>query len=192
MLRKIKDFYSEFKPAILFLVRLCVTYFVLSVLYGFWLDNYKTTPDPATYSVANQVVFILRFFYDNVRTEVLEGANSVRIWINEQPGIEVYEGCNGVAIFYLFFSFLVGYWGGVKRLAIFTIAGIIIIHLGNLLRLVLLAWLALNNSEAFHFTHKYLFTISIYAVVFILWYFWIAKINSSKKTTETVTDNGAA
>lgn len=191
-MQKIKDFYNEFKPAIFFLARLCITYFVLSVLYGFWLSNYDSTPDPATYSVANQVVFILRFFYENVRTEVLEGANSVRIWINEKPGIEVYEGCNGVAIFYLFFSFLVGYWGGFKRLVVFTTIGIIIIHLGNLLRLVLLAWLALNNSEAFHFTHKYLFTISIYVLVFILWYLWVAKINPSKKKSEAVTENGAS
>lgn len=183
MQQSIKKFYDEFKPAILFLARLLVTYIVLSQIYGFWVKGYATQPDPITKSVAGQVVGLMRMFYEEVSTEILEGDNSVRVWINGKPaGIAVYEGCNGVAIFYLFFAFLVGYWGGAKRLAWFTVVGVTIIHVFNLGRLLLLAYVAQNHSQLFHFAHKYFFTLSIYLIVFALWIWWIRMI---KPETET-------
>lgn len=197
MQQTIKDFYNEFKPAILFLARLLVTYIVLSQIYGFWVKGYETQPDPITKGVASQVVGAMRLFYDNVSTEILEGDNSVRVWINGKPaGIAVYEGCNGVAIFYLFFAFLVGFWGGAKRLAWFSVLGIAIIHLFNLGRLLLLAYVAQNHSQLFHFTHKYLFTLSIYLIVFALWIWWIRMIKPETKAEENPQDtppqNGVA
>ena len=182
MLKKIKDFYNEFKPAILFLLRFGATFGILSLLYGYWVQSYGAHPDGATKAVAAQVKGILQWLYDTVTTSPREGDPSVDVFINGTYSISVFEGCNGVAIFNLFFSFLVGFWGGFKKLAWYTLLGAVVIHIANLARLVLLAKFALTNSQLFHFTHKYLFTLSIYAIVFVLWYFWITKVNPIKKT----------
>lgn len=181
MLQKIKDFYNEFKPAILFLLRFSVTFAVLSFLYGFWVEGYKEVADPITKNVAAQIRSILSWFYEGVTSTPRDGDPSMDITINGIYSISVFEGCNGVAIVNLFFSFLVGFWGGFKKLAWFTVLGVFVIHIANLLRLLLLAKLALSNSSLFHFTHKYLFTLSIYAIVFLLWYFWVSKVNPIKK-----------
>lgn len=190
MLQKIKDFYQEFKPAILFLGRLLLTYGVFSMVYGFWVKGFVNSPDPITNSVANQIVYILRLFYDNVSTEILPETNNVRVWINGKPaGIAVFEGCNGMAILYLFFAFLVGFWGGFKRLIVFSLIGGVIIHIANLARLVILAYVAQNHSQHFHFAHKYFFTLSIYVIVFALWIVWIRMIKpSSNKKEKEVAD----
>lgn len=177
MLQKIKDFYEEFKPAILFLVRFSVTFAILSLVYGFWVEGYTEIADPITKNVSYQVREILSRFYYSVTSTQREGNPSMDIIIDGKYSVSVFEGCNGVAIVNLFFSFLVGFWGGFKKLAWFTVLGIVVIHIANLGRLLLLAQMALTNSKFFHFTHKYLFTLSIYAIVFVLWYFWITKVN---------------
>lgn len=189
MQQKIKSFYQEFKPAILFLLRFSITFAVLSLLYGLWIEGYKEVADPVTRNVAAQVRTILAWFHDTVTSTPRAGDPSMDIHINGKYSISVFEGCNGVAIVNLFFSFLVGFWGGFKKLAWFTLLGIVIIHIANLIRLLFLAQMALTNSQFFHFTHKYLFTLSIYAIVFVLWYFWVTKVNPVAKTAKkTSTD----
>lgn len=184
MQQKIKDFYQEFKPAILFLVRFSATFATLSLVYGFWVEGYKEVADPITKNVAAQVRGILSWFYDTVTSTPREGYPAMDIYINDKYSISVFEGCNGVAIINLFFSFLVGFWGGFKKLTGFTVLGFIIIHIANLARLISLGLMAFYlppNSKIYHFTHKYIFTLFIYIIVFILWYFWITKINPIKK-----------
>ncbi len=177
MKQKIKIFYNEFKPAILFLLRFSIAFTVLSLIYSSWVAGYKDVADPITRNVATQIRGILAWFYEAVTSTDRTGNPSMDIYINGKYSISVFEGCNGVAIANLFFSFLVGFWGGLKKLAWFSILGIVVIHIANLFRLLLLAQMALTNSPLFHFTHKYLFTLSIYAIVFVLWYFWVTKIN---------------
>jgi exosortase family protein XrtF len=184
--QQIKDFYNEFKPAILFLLRFGVTFVVLSLVYGFWVEGYKEVADPITRNVAGQVRAILSWFYEGVISTPRMGDPSMDIHINGKYSISVFEGCNGAAIFNLFISFLAGFWGGFKKLIWFGLAGFIIIHIANLLRLLLLAQMALTDSPFFHFTHKYLFTLSIYTIVIVLWYFWMNKINPIKKPEPAV------
>lgn len=188
MLQKAKDFYNEFKPAILFLLRFCATFTILSLVYGFWVEQYTDVADPITRNVASQVRAILSRFYISVTSTPRPGDPSMDIYIDTKYSISVFEGCNGVAIFNLFISFIVGFWGGAKKVVWFGLLGFVVIHLANLLRLLLLAEMALSNSPFFHFTHKYLFTLSIYSIVGVLWYFWVSKVNPIKKQTVTATD----
>jgi exosortase family protein XrtF len=188
VLQKIKDFYNEFKPAILFLLRFVITFTVLSLTYGFWVEGYTEVADPITRNVSGQVRAILSWFYEGVTSTPRVGDPSMDIHINGKYSISIFEECNGVAIFNLFISFIVGFWGGFKKLAWFGLTGFIIIHIANLVRLLFLAQMALTNSPFFHFTHKYLFTLSIYAIVFVLWYFWMNKVNPIKKKEKTANE----
>lgn len=190
----IKKYYEEFKPAIHFLARLLLTYAIFSISYSFWVKSYGTHPDPITRAVTYQVKAVSGGFYDSVTTSPTPNKPSVDVFINGKYTISVFEGCNGAAIIYLYLAFLVGFWGGLKRLAIFSIIGVIIIHFFNLVRLLLLSHMALTigNTGFYHFTHKYIFTLSIYIVVFALWIVWIRQVKPKKKPeTQTHTDGVA-
>lgn len=190
----IKKYYNEFKPAILFLARLLLTYAIFSISYSFWVKSFGTSPDTITKAVTQQVKAVSGGFYDSVTTSPTPNKPSVDVFVNGKYTISVFEGCNGVAIIYLYLAFLVGFWGGVKRLAIFSIIGIVIIHIFNMIRLLLLSHMALTmgNTGFYHFTHKYIFTLSIYIVVFALWILWIRQINlKNKAETQTPTDGAA-
>lgn len=89
--------------------------------------------------------------------------------------LEVYEGCNGLNIMIIFVAFIVAF-GPLNRSTLwFVPAGLMIIHVMNLLRIGLLFFVAKDLPDMMYFTHKYLFTASLYIVIFALWWFWVRK-----------------
>ncbi len=95
--------------------------------------------------------------------------------------ISIEEGCNGISIMILFIAFVIAFKGKFLNTIIFIPAGIVFIHVANLIRLSLLSYLNVEwNAEAFHFFHKYGFTAIIYGAVLILWYLWISRYNGRK------------
>jgi exosortase family protein XrtF len=96
--------------------------------------------------------------------------------------INVYEGCNGINVIIVFVAFLVAFGGPPKSLVLFGIGGIVLIHLFNLARIAFLFFLALSNSRSFYYYHKYLFTATLYGVVFLLWAVWVLKFTKDQKS----------
>jgi exosortase/archaeosortase family protein len=73
----------------------------------------------------------------------------------------------------VFLSFVLAMGPYVKPMTWFIPAGLLVIHLLNLLRVWGLFLVAVKLPEQFYFVHKYLFTSILYAVVFVLWFIWI-------------------
>jgi len=105
---------------------------------------------------------------------------TVFIQTPERSVLNIFEGCNGVNVMIVFIAFMVAFGGPVKKMLWFIPAGLLIIHLFNILRLVLLYYTDLYYEEWFYYFHKYLFTAILYIVVFILWAVWIMKIVQRK------------
>lgn len=159
---------KEFRPAILFLVKFGLVFGVLSAVYSYWIKTYKGEPDPVTQLVSDHTVTLMRWSGMNVKQEPTAEESSTTIFIDDFSAVRVFEGCNGVAVFILFIAFLFAF-----RLSgftfVFAAAGGLLIHFFNLFRIAGLAWIAVFRPEYMYFTHKYLFTLILYAVVFVLW-----------------------
>ncbi len=105
----IKDIISlvkEFKPAIVFLIRFLGIYFVLSILYGIYVESFGTNPDTVTIWVSEQTSGILQWF--NLETSIYprENVPKVALLLGERTVVNLYEGCNGLNVLVIFFSFL--------------------------------------------------------------------------------------
>ena len=69
------------------------------------------------------------------------------------PGIEVVDGCNGIAAIGLFLGFIIAYPGSaVKRLS-FSIVGIGVIYVVNIIRISILTVTQAEWAAFFDFTH---------------------------------------
>ena len=173
------NFIKENKKAIFFLLTFVGVYLALNTLYGFYVQYYMPASDSFTRAVTGQVVWFLGFFdssvtyYPSAMTEYIPVAN------DRQNMIYVFEGCNGVNVLIVYFSFLVAFTGPWKTLALFTGIGIAAIHFVNLLRIGLLYGVAFYFPEQLYFFHKYFFTGIIYIMVFILWYLWVRRVKPS-------------
>ena len=179
---------SEFKPALRFLLVFIFCYVVMSLLYGLFIESYGDKIDPWTKHISQQVALVLSS--QNNPVEVIDGYGTRSCVLADREGqvISIFEGCNGLNVIILFLSFLIAYQGPIKRFVLFSLVGVILIHLVNIGRVAMLYFVAKNYPGYMYFAHKYLFTAIIYAVVFLLWYLWVNKYNAIPKFTNQSTN----
>lgn len=173
----IKKNLKEFKPAIIFITRFLILYFVLNLIYGFYIESFDQA-DSITYWVTNQSAQVIGWFYSGIYVTPDAVKSTVHIGNQVSDILSVYEGCNGVNVVIVFLSFLIAFPGRMIKLWWYAPMGIIIIHIFNISRIVFLYWVATSLPNLYYFTHKYLFTGIIYLAVFILWYIWVVKFQS--------------
>jgi exosortase family protein XrtF len=179
---------KEFKPALRFLGVFLACYVAMSLAYGFFIESYGDQVDPWTRNVSQQVAFFLSgpdnpvVAIDSYRTR------SCSLASNNGEVLSVFEGCNGLNVMILFISFLIAYRGPLRKFLMFSVIGLLIIHVVNLGRVAMLYLVAQYYPNYMYFTHKYLFTAVIYAIVFGLWYIWVSKYNANPKLTKVATN----
>lgn len=164
--------FRENKKVIFFLLRFLSVFGGFSLLYAVWIKSYGLEADPFSWFVGYNLEWILGA--DNLRLYPIEGYAAIGLDYLGSNSVSLFEGCNGIAVFILFFAFVFAFKGRWSDLIWFVPLGLVVIHLFNLARLVALIILAQQGNDAiFHFMHKYLFSLVIYAGVFLMWVFWV-------------------
>jgi exosortase family protein XrtF len=165
---------DSFKPTVYFLIRFGVLYGVGSLLYSWYIGSYDPAPDPLTILVSNHLQSFLSIFGQEISLEVDEVMPYVLVTYQGVPNVSVFEGCNGLVVMILFVAFVVAFRGKSNISALWFIpAGLLAIHLFNMIRLSLLIVINHYQSNLFHFYHKFLFTAVIYLFVLIFWVLWV-------------------
>jgi exosortase family protein XrtF len=174
---------KEFKPTILFLAKFLGIYLAGNFIYGLWITSCYPQPDPVTNWVTWHSAEVLTWLGWEV--EVVDHASkaTTRILFEGRPILAVYEGCNGLNVVIVFIAFLFAFGPVNKSLLWFLPMGLLIIHLSNILRIVLLFWVSIKMPDYLYFTHKYLFTAFIYFFVFILWIVWVMRYGKATRVT---------
>ena len=90
-------------------------------------------------------------------------------------GLFLGDACNGIPLFALFSIFIIAFPGPWKKKIIFIPIGILLIHLANVIRVILLALIQFKNNEWVEFNHTYTFTILMYVFIFGMWMLWVKK-----------------
>lgn len=175
------SFFQQFKVPILFIARFLAVFVCGSLAYGAYIQSLGNEPDVFSWFIGNNLKSI---FQEDITLRQIEGYPAIELLYKGNSLISLFEGCNGMAVIILFFSFIIAYRGRWMDAAWFSVAGIVIIHLANLLRLSLLLFISAYNNDWFHFMHKYFFSLVIYLVVFALWAVWIVYIAPKKIKNE--------
>ena len=173
---------KEFQPALRFVGMFVGLYLSLNVLYGFWINSYDQVADPATQWVTRQSAGWLRLAGEQVQTRAKVGKPTIAISRGEDAVVNVFEGCNGINVMIVFVAFVVAFGGATRKMMWFIPAGIVVIHLANLLRVGGLYLVAAYFAPYFYYVHKYAFTASIYVIVAVLWWWWIERVNKVSLT----------
>jgi exosortase family protein XrtF len=112
---------------------------------------------------------------------VLQDHDFQVVGIDGSSGVWVGSNCNAITLFALFSVFIIAYPGSQTHKWWYIPAGMLAIHILNILRVVALAIIALKSPESLQFNHTYTFTIIIYGFIFGLWVLWINKFAQAKK-----------
>lgn len=166
----------EYKDAILFLVKYVAIYVVLNTAYAYYVAYYSPDADPLTIAVTKHTEALLSLFDGSVGYHLVKGSVNVPITRVGETVMMVYEGCNSVNVMIVFVAFIISFQGPFRLFMRYFVAGMVIVYLINLFRLMGLYIVALHFPDTFYFFHKFFFTGVIYLVVFVIWYFWVADI----------------
>ena len=145
------------------------------ILYLSWLAIYEWWIHPAEWVdhavVSNTLSFSQTILGWMGISSELEGLRVIKI--PGTAGLFLGDSCNGLSLFALFGIFIIAFPGPIKNKLWFIPAGILLIHVLNIVRIVLLSLILTVSYEWTEFNHTYTFTIVIYLAIFGMWLFWI-------------------
>lgn len=94
------------------------------------------------------------------------------IGVGENPGVILIDGCTGISAIGLFLGFILAYPGDWRNRISFSLLGIGVIYLVNIVRIVVLVISQEEWITGFNFMHDYATTTIFYVVIFLLWIIW--------------------
>jgi len=172
------------KAFFIFLIKFGVTYLVLSAIYWLYLSRYDASafePDGITRIVAEQSRSFINLVGQEAGLRQRRLEASFRLFVNSKSVVRVVEGCNAVSVMILFTAFIVAFSTTLKKTSLYILAGVIIIHLLNIVRIGLLGIAVYYYPEYAEFLHDIFFPLFIYGVVFVLWVVWVIKFSDDAK-----------
>ncbi|OIQ21327.1 MAG: exosortase family protein XrtF [Flavobacterium sp. MedPE-SWcel] len=175
------------RPFFLFLIKFGLSYFVLSVIYSLYLNQYNGDAfetDSMTKLVAEQARDIVNFMGDKSFIKPNDKEASYVFYVNNDSVARIVEGCNAVSVMILFVAFIIAFSTTFKRTSLYILAGILIIHVLNVIRIGLLGLGFYYYPEYEELMHDILFPLFIYGVVFSLWVLWVMKLSKNGKTSK--------
>lgn len=158
-----------------FLVKVFAIYVVWYLVYELWVLPNGYIDEPLSRNIASVSAGILSFFGQDI---FLFGRV---VGITGAAGVEIVDGCNGIAAIGLFLGFIYAYPGAWLPRIYFSILGIIVIYLVNIVRIITLCLIQVYYPTAFGFTHDYSTTAIFYIIIFALWMIWVNYGDSFEK-----------
>ena len=154
-------------PVAIFIIKALLIFVVWYVLYEMWLLPDGRLDEWVSLNivgVSNGIVHALGY-----KTWAIHRI----IGIGENPGIELVDGCTGISAIGLFLGFILAYPGDWKKKLSYSVMGIGVIYLVNILRIVVLVITQQEWPAFFDFTHDYSTTTIFYIVIFLMWMLWV-------------------
>lgn len=146
---------------------IAVTFFGLDISAGFNL---------MVKHVAKVVYDILSLIGYQVQ---LDGANVIRH--DNGMAVKIVWACTGLKQAYIFIVIMSFYKGPWSSKLWFIPAGLVVVYLFNIFRILMIVASIRENPDSFEFLHEGLYKYLYYGVIFLMWVLWEEKIRKSAK-----------
>ena len=168
-------------PTLKFVLTALGIFVVWYIVYEKWLLPDGRLDEWLSLNIIGNSAGIIKWFGYDVYT-----VNRI-IGIGEYSGIEVVDGCNGISAIGLFLGFILAFPGPWKNRISFSVMGIGIIYLINVVRIVTLTITKVEWPTFFDFTHDYSTTTIFYISIFILWMIWVNFNSLPQRSSDATT-----
>lgn len=164
---------KDFKPVLNILLRFVIVYVVLLLAYQYYLNSFRYGGlDPFSRLITERVKDVQNYLgyptqlYDDVKGE------QVYFYVRNFYPTRMVEGCNAISVMILFVAFVIAFYKGFKTF-IFILAGLVLLYIMNLFRIVGLNIVMTDHKEYGKVFHDFIFPAVIYGTVVLLWLVWI-------------------
>jgi exosortase family protein XrtF len=160
---------------------------IACLLYLSWIIIYDRYIQPHTFLdefVIIKIIALAKSFLEffGYKTFIADSDfGAVRVLgIDGSDGLWVGDNCNGVKLFGLFSIFILVFPSKIKHKLWFIPMGILLIHLINAIRVAALCIIVYKSPQLLNFNHTYTFTFIVYALIFLLWIWFINRFSKLK------------
>lgn len=172
----------------MFLLSGLVFFIIWKLIYLLFLLPTRVVDRPLTYAVGQGTTTALNFITHSKTFSAKDGidtfreGNSVRIEYmveidaNRERALSIADVCNGLELIILYLGFIICLPSQISRKIKFSVAGVILIYIVNVLRCTALILIYLHYPAYLDFSHHYLFKFLIYSFIFLLWYSYTQKL----------------
>ena len=169
-------------PIALFIIKALGIFIVWYVVYELWLLPDGRIDEWLALNIVKITAGIVQLFgYETWLVHRIIG-------IGENAGIELVDGCTGISAIGLFLGFILAYPGDWKNRISFSLLGISVIYIVNIIRVGVLVITQEEWIEFFDITHNYSTTGIFYIVIFLLWMMWVKFSDSDFSTSKSKND----
>lgn len=160
-----------------FLINGAILFALWWVFYSFfrntqWINGIY---ESVTAMLTRDLLYASKYFLSLLGFESVVFGKTVRI--SGTAGVFLDRGCLGRNLIGLFVGFIVAYPGIIRKKLWYVPLGIVLITIINIFRISGLAYITLCCPEHVDINHHIIFKYTVYALIFVMWYVWISKIN---------------
>lgn len=165
------------KQLVKFLLITGTTYIVWLLAYEFLLKPSGKLDSYITENITYFICFGLDVLGVNAHYTLAKNISETYVYLGTSmiPIIRVGASCNGLELLVLFCIFTLFYPGKLGAKLLFIAGGLVLIHITNIFRNLVLTIMAINKSPYFDLFHRYIFIFLVYGVIFLLWIWWANK-----------------
>ena len=166
------------KAVILFCIKLAVAFAAWYFISGTFLSPTRVINKPLTNIITVSVVSCIDLLSPSAATvnfaesKYHPGNNLIR---NNKIVLGIFDSCNSSDLIFTYVIVILLLPYPVKRKILFSLGGIIVITIANIIRIVALYYIYQYHKEAFVFSHEYLFTVLMDILIFYGWLLFIKK-----------------
>jgi exosortase/archaeosortase family protein len=173
--------YRHFRDVFWFaVITLAIHYF-----YRFWANGLHYWPIQEWMNDLQQGmtrwVFVQSTWFDRHLLGLMVQTTGQTLYFENGSWISINSSCAGDKQILQFALLVLIYPGLWKNKLWYVPAGMVIIHLTNILRIVLLSLVSVNKPEWWHFAHNTVLRGMFYVVILVLWIVWVEGINHRRK-----------
>lgn len=177
-----------------FLLRALIILIAWKILYLAFLLPTRVFDKPLSHSVAGTAAAMLNTFTNSKdysakseNGDTDDGLTNVpldNIYFHQKTIVSIEDGCNGLELFVLYAGFIICMPAVMSRKVLFVIAGILIIHVVNILRCAGITYIILYDPKHADFAHHYIFTFVVYGLIIGLWLAFSQRLSIKNAETE--------
>lgn len=176
-----------------FLKRALLIFIIWKLVYHLFLFNGRIIDKPLTDWSTKGAEKIMQLFYPDRKLMIREECNIAPelnnelvcadfLFLDGRKIVGVADFCNALELYVLYIGFLLAFPASLKRIILFSVSGIIVIYISNIIRLAALASMNMHRMNAVDMAHHYVFKMMVYALIFGLWVLFTKKQLNHEQT----------
>jgi len=177
-----------------FLLRAIAILVAWKILYLVVLLPSRVLDKPLSHSVANNAAAMLNTFTHSADYSAKseygntdDGLTNVpldNVYYHQKNIVSIEDGCNGLELFILYAGFIICMPAVMGRKIFFVVAGILLIHVMNIIRCAGITYIILYDPKHADFAHHYIFTFVVYGLIIGLWLIFSQRLGIKNAETE--------